>query len=142
MSVLTIFPWFQGLVGHTESITEHFGGGEFSLKPAWTRELILWRGWPCKPVGCKQQHNSKIANGGPAHHTDLLTCGSCLCLQQASQVFHWLTDGLLFSNDLLSSVYQIQTGAYPSHTVHHENLNIKIKGLSLTPNILDSCEGL
>ena len=67
MSVLTIFPWLQGLVGHTESITEHFWGGEFSLKPAWTRELILWRGWPSKPVGCKQQHNSKIANRSPIH---------------------------------------------------------------------------
>ena len=39
---------------------QHFGGGEFSLKPAWTRELILWQRWQSKPVGCKQQHNSKI----------------------------------------------------------------------------------
>lgn len=67
VSVLTIFSWLHGLVGHTGSITEHLGGGEFSLKPAWTRELILWRGWPCKAVGCKQQHSSTIANGSPAH---------------------------------------------------------------------------
>ena len=62
MSVLAIVPWLQGLVRRTQSTAEHFWDGEFPLKlnPAWTRGLLLWRGWPSKPVGCNRQIGDQL----------------------------------------------------------------------------------